>query len=456
MNPELRHTLNTLSHNFENANQAAQENIYTFTQLYVDPCLAGFKSCIQDCTAPCLTGRDDGSRRRRGRGRSRGQAEHFFDFYDDWDDDENMGNTGGSAWGNDELDSLLAGHGQQPKRPRAMSYGSKSRRRPGPIHPSDNEDDPTMIPGSSYLGFLERLPFKIGARVLKYKPSAANLQEHPGAKRSLEESQPLLEDDGYGTLNEPPKKGHTRQRSSTQNSRATTNSLSSRGDLILSDEEEDAVPLDDEFAVALSRRITNTESQSSGKASTTGNRRLSRRSTQRTVSSKSSRSHNSNQSTPSNRSKAKKTRDFTSPDPTSPAIEDIEPFPSMRELRQEEDDARRQEELEIEQKREVAARLAVQRGLSTPQHQPKEGESQGVALAPNPAYAEDGLLEHGETRSMTEIGDSTDYNDADDDALAASRDTLSSDPPRAQSESSLLEMPTASTEQRNTERPHPP
>jgi hypothetical protein len=313
-----------------------------------------------------------------------------------------------------------------------------------------------MIPGSSYLGFLERLPFKIGARVLRYKPSAANLQEHPGAKRSFEESQPLLEDNGYGTVDEPPKKGHTRQRSSTQNSRATTNSLSSRGDLILSDEEEDAVPLDDEFAVALSRRITNTDSQSSVKADSTGNRRLSRRSTQRTVSSKSSHSHKSNQSTPSKRSKAKKTRDFTSPNPTSPAIEDIEPFPSMRELRQEEDDARRQQELEIEHKREAATCLAVQRGLSTSLHHTKEDESQDATVAPRFSYTGDDPLEHGETRSMTEIGDSTDYNDADDDALAASRDTFSSEPSRVQSDTSLLEMQAAGTEQRDTEQPRPP
>jgi hypothetical protein len=426
MNPELRQTLNVLSHNFENANQAAQENIYSFTQLYIDPCLSGFRSCFDDCTAPCFPSRDSGARRRRGRRRSRGQAENYFDFYDDWDDEEDPV-AGGQAWGNDELDSLLAGRGQQPKRQRGMSYGSKSRRRAGPMQPSDAEEDPTIIPGSSYLGFLERLPFKIGSRVLKYRPSAANLQEHPGAHRSDFESQPLLEEEGYGTI--PETRGHTRQRSATQNSRSTTNSLSSRGDLILSDEEGDAVPLDDEFAVMLSRRNTNTEGadqQSSGKNSA---KRLSRRSTQRTVSSKSKSS--SNHSTPSKRSRSQRSRNFTSPNAVSPSIEEVVPFPSMRELRQEEEEVRQLEELEIAQKREIAQRLAVERGLSAQSDQSLK-ELPGVEsteLGARPAVeldaVNDGSL--GETRSMTDVDNITDQ-DADVEDLSASRDTLSSCP----------------------------
>lgn len=433
MNPELRQTLNVLTHNIEHANQAAQENIFTFTQLYIDPCLAGFRSCFQDCTAPCFFSREEIVRRRRGRGRSRGQAEYFFDFYDDWEDGEDA-DTAGQSWGNDELDSLLAGNSQQPQRPRGMSYGSKSRRRPGPMQPSDAEEDPTLIPGSSYLGFLERLPFKIGARVLKYRPSAANLQEHPGAYRSEIESQPLLDDEGYGTVNS--QRGHTRQRSATQNSRSTTNSLSSRGDLILSDEEEDAVPLDDEFAVMLSRHTTNTDDQGNSK-SPGGRRRLSRRSTQRTVSSKSVKSQNSSHSTPSKRSRSQKTRNFTSPNPHSPAIEDIEPFPSMRELRQEEDEARKQDELEIEHKRQLAHRLAVERGLnaSTVGEAFKEAEVEPTAPAlTSLAPVEDD--ERGETRSMTEIGDTTDQ-DADIEDMSASRDTFSSGPGDQSSRESL-------------------
>lgn len=431
MNPELRHTLNTLSHNIEHANQAAQENIYTFAQLYIDPCLNGFKGCLQDCTAPCFSSREDNIRRRRGRGRSRGQAESYFDFYDDWADDELI-DANAQAWGNDELDSLLA---QQPKRQRGMSYGSKSRRRAGPIQPSDAEEDPTLIPGSSYLGFLERLPFRIGARVLKYRPSAANLQEHPGAYRSAPESEPLLEEDGYGTISEPTRQGHTRQRSSTQNSRATTASLSSRGDLILSDEEDDAVPLDDEFAVMLSRRNTNTDDQSSGKLS--GKRQLSRRSTQRTVSSKSIRSQrSSNHSTPTKRSRSQKGRNFTSSSPTSPAIEDMDSFPSMQELRREEDDIRRQEEFEIEQKREAAQKLAIERGLNVTVLPTSETDDKSpVAVSSDTVVEAEDDDGRGETRSMTEIGD-TDF-DGDTEDLAVSRDTLSSAPEHSASQTSI-------------------
>lgn len=448
MNPELRQTLNVISHNFENANQAAQENIYTFTQLYIDPCLAGFKSCVLDCTAPCFPSRENAARRRRGRGRSRGQAENFFDFYDDWDDDDEM-SAQPQSWGNDELDSLLAGHGQPTLRPRGMSYGSKSRRRPGPMQPSDAEEDPTIIPGSSYLGFLESLPFRIGARVLKYRPSAANLQEHPGAHRSEIESQPLLEEDGYGTVT----RGHTRQRSGTQNSRSTTNSLSSRGDLILSDEEEDAVPLDDEFAVMLSRRNTNSEEQSSGKSSA---KRLSRRSTQRTISSKSIRSQRSNRSTPSKRSGSQRSRNFTSPHPQSPSIEEIVPFPSMRELRQEEEDVRKQEELEIQQKRDLAQRLAVERGLSSPSaHRGKEGNASEYFPITPAAHDDDGM---GETRSMTDVGDTTDQ-DGDVEDLSASRDTFSSGtgpgPARVSSDTNMPAIGQHPSERPNVQ-PDPP
>ena len=350
MNPEFRQTLNTFSHNLESANQAAQENIYTFTQLYLDPCFSGVRSCIRDCTAPCFPNRDD-DLRRRGRGRSRGRAENFFDFYDDWDDVDDA-NTSAIAWGDDELDSLLAASrspGLQPRRQRAMSYGSRGRRL-GPVYPSDSQQDPTIIPGSSYLGFLERLPWRIGARVLRYKPSAANLQENPGGLRMSDaEAQHLL---GEDTRSPARKKGHGRQRSDTQNSRSTTNSLSSRGDLIMSDEEDDAVPLDDEFALALGRRTTNvTSDQSSGKTGSSGRRPGTSRRSTRTPSSKSAKSQ---------RSSSRKS--LTSP--ISPTVELVE-APSMQELRQEEEQIRKEEEMEIEQKREAAQQLALAKGLSS-------------------------------------------------------------------------------------------
>ena len=379
MNPEFRQTLSTFSHNLESANQAAQENIYTFAQLYIDPCLSGLKSCLQDCTAPCFPNREASLRRRRGRGRSRGRAENFFDFYDDWEDEEDA-NSSALAWGDDELDSLLAGsrspNQQQPRRQRAMSYGSRGRRL-GPVHPSDSEQDPTIIPGSSYLGFLERLPWRIGARVLRYKPSAANLQENPGGLRMADaEAQYLLGDES----SPPRRKGHGRQRSDTQNSRSTTNSLSSRGDLIMSDEEDDAVPLDDDIALALGRRTTNvsTSDQNSSKTGSSGRRPGPSRRSTRTPSSKSAKSQrSSSRKSPTN--------------PTSPSVEQVD-APSMQELRQEEEQIRKEEEMEIEQKREAAQRLAVSKGLDS-----TDAKSPTAEIKPDP------IEEDTETPSMTEI-----------------------------------------------------
>ncbi|KAK5448095.1 hypothetical protein LTS15_009119 [Exophiala xenobiotica] len=339
-NPEFRQTLQHITHNFETANQAAQENIYTFAQSYIDPCLSGFKSCIYDCTAPCFPNREDNLRRKRGR--SHGGTEYNFDFYDAWDDDEALGESS-MAWGNDELDGLLAGQGvlsDQPKRQRAMSYGSRGRRKTTVIQ-ADTDQDPTIIPSSSYLGFLERLPWKIGVRKLRYKPSAADLQENPGGRVRDAEAEPLIEEHDEDDSNW--KKGHGRTRSDTNASRSTTNSLSSRGDLIMSDEEDDAVPIDDEFAsVMLARRSTNTgstEDQSSGKLRTPNRKRsgASRRST-------------------SQRSLA----------PVSPTpVREHPVTPTILDLRRQEEEIAREEELEIKQKREAARRLAVQRGLSS-------------------------------------------------------------------------------------------
>jgi len=315
---------------------------------------------LYDCTAPCFPNREENLRRKRGR--SRGRAEINFDFYDAWDDEE-TGTDSLVGWGNDELDSLLAGRGSQPdqpRRPRAMSYGSRGRRKTsgGQV---DSDQDPTIIPSSSYLGFLERLPWKIGSRKLRYKPSAADLQENPGGTRIREvEAEPLIEEpeEEQGRWN----KSHGRQRSDTVASRSTNNSLSSRGDLIMSDEEDDAVPLDDEFAaVMLSRRMTNqgsTEDQSSGKSRSGSGKRpgASRRST-RTVSTKSLKS-------PSTKSPRSASQQSLAPLSPTPAAKPAEP-PSMLDLRRHEERVEREEELEIQQKREAAQRLAVQRGLSS-------------------------------------------------------------------------------------------
>ncbi|KAK5064217.1 hypothetical protein LTR84_000050 [Exophiala bonariae] len=375
-NPEFRQTLHNLSHNLESANQTAQENIYTFTQLYIDPCLSGVKSCLYDCTAPCFPNREGSLRRRRGR--SRGRAEYSFDFYSAWEDEEEA-NENTLRWGDDELDSLLAGRGsasEQPKRQRAMSYGSRGRRKPTTLHP-EPEVDPTIIPGSSYLGFLERLPWKIGSRTLRYKPSAADLQEHPGAVRVKDgAAEPLLEENEDDT--EVWRKGHGRQRSDTTTSRSTTNSLSSRGDLIMSDEEDDAVPLDDEFAVALSRRMTNqgvNEESGNGKSrSTSGKRPRDSLRSNRTTSSKSIRSPGSK----SQRSMSQKSLAPVVPLPEN----DDSHAPTLLDLQQQEQEVEREEELEVKVKREAARRLALERGLSS------------TEVKPDPPAQTDDIIDH--------------------------------------------------------------
>lgn len=350
MNPEYRQTLQSIARNLESANETAQEGIYTFTQLYIDPCLSGFKLCINDCTAPCFARREEQLRRKRGR--SRGRAELNFDFYDDWDDDDDPGQSL-LGWGNDDLDSVLAGTQSQPQRKRAMSYGARQRK--GSLTPGDAED-PTIIPGSSYLGFLERLPWKMGKKNLRYKPSAADLQENPGGVRIRDvESEPLIEaSEESGGESRKKRPQHGRKRSGTANSRSTTNSLSSRGDLIPSDEEDDAVPLDDEFTMILARRTTNSEDQNSGKGS--DKRPGGSRTSTRTASSMSNKS----------RTKSRRPSSKKSVEPVEESVAEQVEAPTILDLTKEEEQARLEQEMEVEQKREAANRLATDRGMASP------------------------------------------------------------------------------------------
>ena len=150
----------------------------------------------------------------------------------------------------------------------------------------------------------------------------------------------------------------------------------------MSDEDEDAQPLGDEFAVMLSRRNTNqgpTEDQSSGKRTPNGKRPGGSRQSTRTVSSKSVRSPSDKTSQRSASSKS------LVPFPALAVEEQPEP-PSITDLQREEERIAQEEELEVNQKREAAQRLALERGLSLsevkslanieakPEH-PKEEES---------------------------------------------------------------------------------
>lgn len=368
--PRWNRTIQNITDTVEHANESAQEGLYSFTHTYVNPCLQSVTQCVNACTASCFPSHND---RRRHHARSRGRAESSFDFYDDWEEDENDGLLG---WGNDNFDRLWGsssnyGTVAQPSRQRAMSFGNRNRdnrfntsRRKSAVQPHDGGVDPTIIPSSSYFGFLGRLPFKIGGKVLRYKPSAADLTEHPGqSRRSYEEeeqSQPLIEDSDDEARPGNERKGHGRKRSQTSASGHTTDSLSSRGDIFPSEDElDDAVPLDDEFAVALERRTTGPwhDDTSSGKSKARSASRKKRPAGSR-MSTRSVSSRNTQES-------GKRSNEANMKRSTSEAIEEI---PTLSDLQKEEERLRLEEEAEVERKRHDAQQLAFKRGLGKEQH----------------------------------------------------------------------------------------
>lgn len=381
--PRLRQRWNQLSQNAEAATENAAAGIWTFQHQYINPCLASVADSVDDCTAVCFGGRDERARRarERDRGARRARAESVFDFYDDWDevagediigvgDGDGAGSGGGilSRWGGaEDWDRLLAGTGgrrgrnsgagsgdivdHQPKRKRGMSYGTG-----GPRRKLSTQEDPTIIPSTTPLGFLGRLPFKIGGQ-LRYKPSAANLRDHPGTPvhRRPDEADPLLggSDDEEEEQNYKRRSPQTRARSNTTGSGGTSDSYRSRNDLFPSDGEgdEDAVPLDDdEFDVALDRvddRGSNKTRSSKGKRRADGP--MSRTVSGTTVSSVHT-SRNSLKGRPSS------TSIHARDDPIS--------TPTLEDLRREEEEAQREEDEQLERRRRAASELALKRGLS--------------------------------------------------------------------------------------------
>lgn len=350
--PRWNRTIQHLAENLESANESAQANLWTFGHDYIKPCLGSIAQCFESCTATCFPSREE--RRRRNRRQGRGRAELSFDFYDDWEDDENDGLLG---WGNDELDRLLSGSNNygsvsQPARQRGMSYGARrerdsrypSGRRKSAVQPHGGGPDPTVIPSSSYFGFLGRLPFKLGGKGLRYKPSAADLTEHPGASRRYEEEeQPLIEDSDEEVVRDNERKGHRRNRSHTSASGHTTDSLSSRGDIFPSDDEGDAVPLDDEFTIALERQKTSTDEASSGKTRS-GKKPSGSRMSTRTTNSR-----------------------LTQDTGKRSVSADVDETPTLSDLKQEEERIRSEEEADVVRKRHDAQKLAARRGLALDQ-----------------------------------------------------------------------------------------
>ena len=336
--PRIRQTLDHISQSIESVNLTAQASLFAFSQNYVSPCLSSLHTCLEASCHPCFSARDD--QRRPHRNARRGRDDLAFDFYDDWEEEE--GN-----WGNDELDRLLARSNGQPARQGGMSYGSRITRRRNTGLPKDGGGDLNVVPKSSMFGFLERLPWKIGGRNFKYRPSAADLQENVGRGRG--EGEPLIEESEEGGA-DAARGRNGRNRSGTTVSRSTTNSLSSRGDLFPSDDEDDAIPLDDEFAMMLERRTTGATSDDHSSAKTRGLRSERSRST-KTASSRDSKSTAAKNRAPS----------------VSSGNLPGEDTPSMVDLKQEEELVSREEEAQVERKRQAAQTLARRRGLSNPE-----------------------------------------------------------------------------------------
>ncbi|KAI9809856.1 MAG: hypothetical protein M1825_000289 [Sarcosagium campestre] len=440
--PRIRQTWDHISQNLEAANETAQASIFTFSHDYLSPCLTSVSACIGSCTEPCFPTREDG-RHRRHRGRAGlSRAEYSFDFYDDWDEADEGGSAGLLGWGNDELDRLLAGssssasasatHQQQsrgseaPRRQRVMSYGSRGRddrtlprgRRKTALQPHDGGPDPTVIPQSSAFGFLSHLTW-FGGRVLRYKPSVADLQERPPRdqqqkqkqKRTastsaadIAEAEPLLEDeeeegegeDGERQLRSSSHRDRQRQRtkksnpssrtvsSNTTNSNTNTGSESasirSRADIFPSDSEadDDAIPLDDSFAMVLERRTTGSSAEKPSSRSTGDGDTHEPDNDNNDVDD----DEDDDYDLPSPLNNPKRTNSLPPSQPTLQSTTEDAP-PSLTELEAEEDRLRAIEEHEVERNRDLARRLAEERGLATPPPAPPTKPQSSIEPAPS-------------------------------------------------------------------------
>ncbi|KAF4977684.1 hypothetical protein FZEAL_5824 [Fusarium zealandicum] len=375
--PRLRQRWNQIAHDAETATENAAAGIWSFQHHYINPCFSSITNSFEQCTTVCLGDPEDRLRRRRERQRSMDGAEYNFDFYDDWYEEEQGGSLFG-AWGNEDWDRLLAGTGsqkkhtggettEQPRRKRGMSYGTRSGRRKPSV-----TDDPTVIPSTQPIGFLSKLPWKMGG-TLRYKPSAADLQEHP-QRHGEGESEPLLRSDDESDFGDLPV---TRKRSGTTGSGDTSDSFRSRGDLFPSDGEgeEDAIPLDDEITYDMLRK----DDRSSGRSARTsskGKRPASRLAGSRTVSRTTLGSVASRDSLRMGRRSM-----------SIPVTSDVEDVPYLHDLQREEHMLRKAEDEELARKKQAAAQLAAEKGLA--------GTSPGMQSVPEtkPEVAEDEVYE---------------------------------------------------------------
>ena len=299
---------------------------------------------MRSSTETCFPRRDD--RPRRSRPRPRGRPEASFDFYDDWEQDETDALL---AWENDEFDGLLSpDEDNEPGRRGIMNYGTRNDARTQRTRPRrlgmPYDEDPTYIPKTSYFGFLER--FKLGSRGLRYRPSAADLKVRPKEAAKADSESSGQEESAN------PKSKHGRQRSLTNGSERSGNSLSSRGDLFPSDEEDDAVPIDDELALVLERHASaSAQDDSSSTKTGSSKRRSTSGKLKRTASLKTAKSSSQHESPVSIRS-------------PQDQLDGNSNAPSMHDLNDEEIQVKVKEEQEIKVKRQAAQKLAEERGLT--------------------------------------------------------------------------------------------
>jgi hypothetical protein len=125
--------------------------------------------------------------------------------------------------------------------------------------------------------------------------------------------------------------------------------LSSRGDIFPSEDEDDAVPLDDEFTMALERRQTGGLDDTSSGKTRSGIKPAGSRVSTRTASSRSTLES------------ARRLRANSQPKHANTGTKEV---PSLLDLKQEEERVRLEEEAEVEMKRQEARRVALKRGLS--------------------------------------------------------------------------------------------
>lgn len=363
--PRLRQRWNQITHDAEAVTENAAAGIWTFQQHYINPCFGSIVDSIDHCTTVCVGDAEERLRRRRERERATHGAEFSFDFYDDWhEEEEGSGGLLGS-WGGEDWDRLLAGTGsarkhsgettEQPRRKRGMSYGTRGHRRKGSKH-----DDPTIIPSTQPIGFLSKLPWKMGG-TLRYKPSAADLQDHPGKSGDGDgdgdgEAEPLLglddDESDYGEVLRMP-----RQRSGTTGSGGTSDSYRSRGDLFPSDGEgdEDAVPLDDDITYDMVKRDDRSGKTRGSSHSSKGKGPAGQFAASRTVSRTTLGSTASTETPEVERS------DKSLSPTTGGGVANI---PSMEDLHMEEERLRQEEEHDLARKKLAAERLASERGLA--------------------------------------------------------------------------------------------